>query len=154
MSQLRDTINATGGGSNASRTDQRNPGQPSSVPTDISANDFFAHFDLPQEGDAFGAHHLFTTLGGGYQDGMERNASEQAVYTVKRAGLFTTDQRAPRPDEALPRTGREVRVGNGATGSALVSKEFDDLRMTDTNTMDDFRGLGKISALRLYAVKP
>lgn len=186
--QLRDTINATGG-SNAARVDAAMPGQPSTVDSDIAANDFFAHYDLPQEGDAVGAHHLFTSLGGGYQPGMERNAALKerevrfpdgrvmtisgaakhfaaktkaaakqcgcakaaGVYNVKAAGLFTTDQRAPRPDEVLPRTGREIRVGNGATGGDLIAKEFNDLAMSDTNTLDDFRGLGKISAWRVLA---
>lgn len=234
MSQLRDTINATGAASPASRTNERPLNAPEQTGTHFDLHDLCQRLDMPEATHAFGAHPLYDTGVGGYQ-WMERNAA--AVYTVKDAahahdrmeertplhrdnvevlqqhadgrgvapghyyvplrdragnvfgyaafktvpgrkdpvlatvlgrgmnpkgldlikagGLFTTDRRAPRPDEALSRVGRETRVGDGKTGVAGIAQEFnaaDTLR--DTDTIDDFRGLGKISAWRRYGVAP
>lgn len=152
LGHLRDSTNATGDGSTANRTDLRNPGQIPTPHTDFDANDFFARFDTPMDGDSANASHWFTSNGGGYQPFMERNASLQRYYRVKAGGLFTTDNLAPRPDNAIPRTGREVFLGREPTSEAMISKEFNDLKMNDTNTMDDFRGMGKISAFKLFAI--
>jgi hypothetical protein len=125
MSTLASRVDATGGASPADRA-----ATPATAGSNFDAHDLFTRLDLPSS-DADGGYRVRTA----------------AVYTVKRSDLLAT---SPLP----ARNGREALVGAGATGDARVSKEFDDLRMTDTSTVDDFRGLGKLAAWRAFGVRP
>lgn len=67
-------------------------------------------------------------------------AAIAAFYSVKGAGLFDTDDLDPRPPESLSNTTdkkNHPRVGLGRLGPDLISKEFDDLKMTETGTLGD-----------------
>lgn len=131
-------IEATGPANPASREAAKPEGAPEQVATAFSIQDLMLQPSTPLE-----------TSIGGFQQFSERLA---AIYNVKRAGLFTTDNLAPRPDNALSRVGHELQVGNGVTGRSRIDKEFNDLKMTNTHTLDDFRGLGKVAALRRYGL--